>query len=99
MKIIHRRICTQLEKEISESQYGFRQGMGTREVLCGINILTQRCIDINRNIFACFIDFTKAFDNVQHAKLICILKAKHIDYLDIKIISNLYWNQTAKNQN
>lgn len=43
LKIIPKRICTKLEKEISESQFGFRQGMGTREALCGINILIQRC--------------------------------------------------------
>lgn len=96
LKIIHRRICTKLEKEISESQFSFRQGMGTRVALCRINILTLRCMTVNKYIFACFIDFTKAFDNVQHAKLIRILKAKHINYSNIRITSNLYWNQTAK---
>jgi hypothetical protein len=70
--------------------------MGTREALFGINTLMQKCLDVNRNIFACFIDFTKAFDNVQHDKLIKILKDKNIDSRDIRIISNLYWNQTAK---
>lgn len=55
-------------------------------------------MDVNRNVFACFIDFTKAFDNVQLTKLIHILKAKHIDYPDKRIISNLYWNQTVKIQ-
>ncbi|KAI5753273.1 hypothetical protein M8J77_025408 [Diaphorina citri] len=70
--------------------------MGTREALFGINVLIQRCMDVNRDIYACFIDFSKAFDNVQHQKLIDILKSKNIDSHDIRIISNLYWNQTAR---
>lgn len=65
--------------------------MGTREALFCINTLMQRCLDVNRNIFACFIDFTKAFD-----KLIKIVNDKNIDSRDIRIISNLYWNQTTK---
>uniref|UniRef100_A0A8D8V3E1 Craniofacial development protein 2 n=1 Tax=Cacopsylla melanoneura TaxID=428564 RepID=A0A8D8V3E1_9HEMI len=96
LKIIHRRICLKLEREISPSQFGFRQGMGTREALFGINTLVERCLEVNRSIFACFIDFTKAFDNVKHDKLINILKNKNIDNHDIRIISNLYWNQVAK---
>lgn len=96
LKIIHQRICLKLEREISSSQFGFRQGMGTREALFSINVLIQRCIDVNRTIYACFIDFSKAFDNVQHHKLIDILKSKKIDSQDIRIISNLYWNQSAK---
>jgi hypothetical protein len=50
-----------------------KNGMGTREALFVINTLMQRCLDVNRNIFACFIDFNKIFDNVQHDKLIKIL--------------------------
>jgi hypothetical protein len=78
------------------TQFGFKQEMGTREALFSINTLMQMCLDVNRNIFACFIDFTKAFDNVQHDKLIKILKDKNIDSRDIRINLNLYWNQTAK---
>jgi hypothetical protein len=72
LKIIHRRLYAKLENNISTTQFGFKQGMGTREALFSKNTLIQRCLDVNRNIFACFIDFTKAFHNVQHDKLIKI---------------------------
>lgn len=96
LKIIHKRISLKLENDISSSQFGFRQGLGTREALFGINTLVQRSLDVNRDIYACYIDFTKAFDTVKHDKLISILKTKNIDGHDIRIIANLYWNQTAK---
>lgn len=97
LKIIHRRLYTKLENDISTTQFGFKQGLGTRETSYGINtLLIQRCLDVNRSIFACFIDFTKTFYNVQHDKLIKILKDKNIDSRDTRIISNLYWNQTTK---
>jgi hypothetical protein len=38
-----------------------------------------------------FIDYTKAFDRVQHKQLIKCLK----DDADIRLICNLYWEQTA----
>ncbi|KAI5734561.1 hypothetical protein M8J77_007970 [Diaphorina citri] len=96
LKIIHLRIYEKLEAGISDSQFGFRSGMGTREALFAVNILIQRCLDLNKDIHACFIDFEKAFDKVQHEKLKQILIQKNINTKDIQIITSLYWNQTAK---
>lgn len=41
------------------------------------------------------MNFEKAFDKVQHTKLIGILKNTGIDDRDIRIIGNLYLKQTA----
>lgn len=65
--------------------------MGAREALLGLSVLAQRCIDMN-DIYLCFVDFKKAFNKVQHRKLVDILKSKNIDSRNIKIISRLYWN-------
>lgn len=43
----------------------------------------------------CFLDFNKAFDKVSHDHLIDFLKKKTLDKKDIRIIYNLYYNQTA----
>lgn len=69
--------------------------MGTREALFSLNVLTQRCRDMNVDVFACFIDYKKAFDCVTHQKIINILKSTGIDAQDLKIISGLYGQQTA----
>lgn len=78
--------------DIEETQFGFRKGTGTREALFALNVLIQRCLDMN----ICFIDYNKAFDRVHHKQLMEVLKAKQIDYNDLRIISNLYYEQRAK---
>lgn len=48
------------------------------------------------DIYSYFIDYHKAFDSVQCDKLIEILKSIGInDDRDLRIITNLYWNQLA----
>ena len=44
----------------------------------------------------CFVDYSKAFDNVRHDQLIEILQNIGIDDKDIRIVTSLYWNQTAR---
>ncbi|KAI5752582.1 hypothetical protein M8J77_018365 [Diaphorina citri] len=95
LKVIHRRIYQKLEENISDTQFGFRNGFGTREALFAYKVMMQRCMDVNQNVYACFIDYNKAFDKVRHGQLIEILKRKQIDSRDIRIIANLYFNQNA----
>lgn len=80
---------------IGRSQFGFRKGMGTREALFSLNVLTQRGRDMNVSVFARFIDYKKALDEVSHQKLVEILKSTRIDAKDLSFISELYWHQTA----
>lgn len=95
LKILHSRIYRKCEEYIGDSQLGFRNGFGTREAMFGIQVLIQRCRDVNVDVFACFVDYEKAFDTVQHDKLIRILSQLGLDGRDLRIIGNLYWNQSA----
>ncbi|KAF2878885.1 hypothetical protein ILUMI_27286 [Ignelater luminosus] len=67
-----------------------RKATGSDEIPSGL--------DVNQDIYGCFIDFEKAFDKVRYEKLIDILKSKNIDSRDIRIISNSYWNRNIKIQ-
>lgn len=96
LRIIHARIRRRCEEDLDDSQFGFRNAFGTREALFGMNLLLQKCRDQRKDVFACFIDYEKAFDRIQHDKLIDILQGVGIDDRDIRIIKNLYWNQTAQ---
>lgn len=86
LKIIHQRIFRKLEQDISETQFGFRNAIGTREALFAFNVLTQRCMDVNQPMYVCFLDYNKAFDKVRHNFLIQLLKTKNIDMKDIRIL-------------
>jgi hypothetical protein len=77
-------------------QFGFIAGNGAREVLLSLTVLAKKCLDMNHDLYICFIDFEKAFDKVQHPKLIEILQQLRLDRRDIRIIKNLYWRQKAR---
>lgn len=94
-KIIHRRIYNRCEKEISPTQFGFRQGFGTREALYSLNVLLQKCRDQQKDVCLCFIDYQKAFDSVKHTELTGLLRERMVDDNDLAFIENLYMNQTA----
>lgn len=93
LNVIHNRIYRRLEEDISDTQFGFRNGLRTREALFALSVMSQRCLDINQDIYACLIDYNKAFDRVRHDQLIEILLRKKLDLRDIRIISNLYYDQ------
>ena len=46
-------------------------------------------------IYMCFIDYTKAFDRVNHTKMIECLSEIGVDDKDLQIITKLFWEQTA----
>lgn len=73
---------------MSNAQFGFRDTMGTREALFRVQILFQRCRDVNCDVN--FVDYEKAFDMVQHNKLIKVLQDAGLDDKDERIIINLY---------
>ncbi|KAF2890025.1 hypothetical protein ILUMI_16148, partial [Ignelater luminosus] len=81
--------------DVSETQFGFRRGLGAQETLFTFNLLVQRCLDVNQDVYACFIDYNKALDEVRHDELMNIVKDKHLDHRDLMIISNLYYKQRA----
>jgi len=95
LKVIHKRIYKVCEEYMSETQFGFRDALGTREAVFAVQVLVQRCRDVGRDVYVCFIDFSKAFDRVQHDKLMHILRNMGLDGRDLRIISQLYWGQSA----
>lgn len=96
LRIIHARIRSKCEQDLDDSQFGFRQAFGTREALFSFNVLMQKCRDQRRDVFACFIDYEKAFDRVQHVKMVEMLRAAGVDGKDTRLIENLYWYQRGE---
>ena len=57
--------------------------------------LVKRMIEKQKDVYICFIDYSKAFDTVKHEPLIDLLQSLDIDSQDVKLLANLYWNQEA----
>lgn len=88
LKILHKRIFRKCEVSIGNTQFGFRRRLGTREALVATQVLVQNCHDQRKDICLCFIDYEKAFDKVQHCKLIKILRNLDINQKDINCIES-----------
>ena len=84
-----------IEEEIDETQSGFMTGKGTREGIFNLRTIIERYLDNDKILYMCFIDYEKAFDRVNHEKLIQCLQQLDINGKDLKLIRNLYWNQKA----
>ncbi|RUS80216.1 hypothetical protein EGW08_012012 [Elysia chlorotica] len=95
LKIILNRIGPKINKEVGHEQFGFRPNSGTREGIMCMKMVCEKYLEKHKDIYVCFIDYAKAFDRVHHTKLIECLKGIGIDGKDIRIIRNLYWEQTS----
>ena len=84
-----------MNHERPDVQAGFRKGRGTRDQIANIRWIIEKARKFQKNIYFCFIDYTKAFDCVDHNKLWKILKEMgipdHLTYL----LRNLYADQEA----
>ena len=54
---------------LPEVQAGFRKGRGIRDQIANIHWIIEKAREFQKNIYFCFIDYTKAFDCVDHNKL------------------------------
>ncbi|GFO16119.1 LINE-1 reverse transcriptase [Plakobranchus ocellatus] len=58
--------------------------------------LIERALEVQKDVYLCFIDYTKAFDRVRNDEIITELKQLNIDGKDLRIIKKtMYWEQTA----
>ena len=96
LTIILKRISIKIDSNVGREQAGFRRNSGTREGVFNLRILVERYLEMSKNVYACFIDYSKAFDTVKHTELIKCLQTTDIDENDIAVISNLYWQQKTK---
>ena len=62
LKILQARLQQYVNYELPYVQAGFRKGRGTRDQIANIHWITEKARDFQKNIYFCFIDYTKAFD-------------------------------------
>ena len=95
LRIIMMRVRNKINPEIAEEQCGFVVGKGTTNAIFILRTLIERALEIQKDVYLCFIDYTKAFDRVRHDEIIKELTKSKIDGKDLRIIKNMYWEQTA----
>ena len=69
LKILQARPQEYVNWELPDVQAGFRKGRGTRDQIANIYCIIEKAREFQKNINFCFIDYTKAFDCIDHNKL------------------------------
>ena len=95
LNILQARLQQNVNCELPDVQAGFRKCRGTRDQIDNIRCIIKKVREFQKNIYFCFIDYTKAFDCVDHNKLWKILTEMGIpDHLTC-LLRNLYAGQEA----
>ena len=103
LKILQARLQQYVNQELPDVQARFRKGRGTRDQIANICWIIEKAREF-QNIYFCFIDYTKAFDCVDHNKLWKIITEMRIPdhltcplrnlYADWKVIVRSWYGKT-----
>ena len=92
LRVLIKRMRNKVLPEISETQFGFITDKGTRNAIFSLRTLMERTIEVQKDLYLCFIYFSKAFDKVKHSDLFDILLRHNCDGKDLMA---MYWEQEA----
>src|SRR3989442_5528669 len=108
LHVIKRRITPIIERQLGDSQMGFRKGKGTRDAIFQLRMISERITQMNKEkeiqgkmttkkkkIYLYFVNYQKTFDRVRHDKLAEVMEKSGIPDLERRLIINLYWRQHA----
>ena len=70
LKILQVRLQQYVNHELPDVQVGFRKGRGIRDQIANIRWTIKKAREFQKKIYFCFIDYAKAFDCVDHNKLL-----------------------------
>ena len=95
LKILQARLQQYMSHELPDVQAGFRKGRQTRDQIANIRWIMEKAREFQKNIYFCFTDYAKAFDYVDHNKLLKILKELGIPDHMTCLLRILYTGQEA----
>ena len=79
-EIVMDRMKEKIEAELDDAQSGFRQGKGTREGLLNLRLICERHLEVQNDVYICFLDYGKSFDRVRHEPLMQCLSEIGVDW-------------------
>ena len=66
LKMLQARLQWYINQELPDVQAVFRKDSGIRDQTANIRWIIEKARELQKNIYFCFIDYTKAFDYVDH---------------------------------
>lgn len=94
-KCMLKRISKTLDENQPKEQAGFRKGYSTIDHLQATNQLIEKCQEYQLKLYLAFIDYSKAFDSIEHAYILKALYEHGIESKWVRIIKQIYSNNEA----
>ena len=92
------RISTWAEEEgrVSEAQFGFRKNRRTTDAIFILNTAIQSRKKRGKQLYTCFVDFSKAFDTVDHRLLWSKLASYGLSSTMLNILQSMYGQASSR---
>ena len=74
LKILQARLQQYMNRELPDVQAGFRKSRGTSDQIANIRWIIKKAREFQKAMYFCFIEYSKAFDYVDHKNLWKILQ-------------------------
>lgn len=94
--ILSQRIAQKIDNAQTIEQAGFRSGFSTIDHIHTLGQVTSKYKEFNKPLYVAFIDYSKAFDSINHNAIWNALQLSKIDQKYINIIKFIYANSTSK---
>ena len=79
LRVIRNRTKSTIREKLLDGQFGYKPGKGTRNATLCLRSIIEKCIEKQKDLHICFIDYVKAFDCVKHDKLLELTGRLEID--------------------
>ena len=95
--VINRRLLDWAESTnmINDSQFGFREGRRTIDAIYTLTSVMHLYKKKHKPLYACFVDFRKAFDSINHDKLWLKLTKAGLSMKLLVLLQDIYRNATS----
>ena len=98
-KLFSRILCTRLLEFIIPNQgveqAAYRKGYSTEDHLLTVTVVVEKCREYCMPLWMALVDFTKAFDKVEHSSLFQVLERQGVPKPYCALLRHLYADQTA----
>ena len=98
LKILYARLQHYANQELPDVQAGFRRDRGTRDQIANISWIIEKAKIFQKSIYLCLINYTKAYDCVDHKVWKALRKIGIPDHLTC-LLRNLNAGQEATVRN
>ena len=95
-RIVQSRLQMVAERELPESQCGFRRGRGCTDMIFVVRQLAEKAVEHQAKQFFVFVDLRKAYDSVPREAMWMVLRKMGVPEVLVEIIKSFHSDMKAR---